>query len=106
MTTTTSTETLNSTGTKPLLTIDEAADYLAITKATLYTWRSRRIGYGPPAVKVGGCLRFRRSDLDAWITAHTEEPEPDAEHPDSRRGKAPNALAGIALTRRSRPRGT
>ena len=26
----------------PLLTIDQAARYLAIPKATLYTWRTRR----------------------------------------------------------------
>ncbi len=29
-----------------ILTIDEAAAYLAIPKATLYTWRNRRVGFG------------------------------------------------------------
>lgn len=48
-----------------ILTIDQAAAYLAIPKATLYTWRTRRAGFGPRAVKLGGCLRYRRSDLDA-----------------------------------------
>jgi predicted DNA-binding transcriptional regulator AlpA len=47
-----------------ILTIDEAAAYLAIPKATLYTWRTRRVGFGPRAVKMGGCLRYRRADLD------------------------------------------
>ena len=55
-----------------MLTIDEAAAYLAIPKATLYTWRTRRVGFGPRAVKFGGCLRYRRSDLDAWIVEHLE----------------------------------
>ncbi len=55
-----------------ILTIDEAADYLSIPKATLYTWRTRRVGFGPRAVKMGGCLRYRRADLDAWIVAHLE----------------------------------
>lgn len=55
-----------------ILTIDQAAAYLAIPKATLYTWRTRRTGYGPPAVKFGSCLRYRRSDLDAWIADHLE----------------------------------
>ncbi len=55
-----------------ILTIDEAADYLAIPKATLYTWRTRRVGFGPRAVKMGGCLRYRRADLDAWILEHLE----------------------------------
>jgi excisionase family DNA binding protein len=55
-----------------ILTIDEAAAYLAIPKATLYTWRTRRAGFGPRAVKMGGCLRYRRADLDAWIVEHLE----------------------------------
>jgi len=55
-----------------ILTIDQAAAYLAIPKATLYTWRTRRVGFGPRAVKLGGCLRYRRSDLDAWVAEHVE----------------------------------
>ena len=55
-----------------ILTIDEAAAYLAIPKATLYTWRTRRVGFGPRAVKMGGCLRYRRADLDSWIVEHLE----------------------------------
>lgn len=92
-----------------LLTIDEAASYLAIPKATLYTWRTRRAGFGPRAVKIGGCLRFRQSDLDAWIEDHVEAPhEGDAdEQPGvgepSLRGKAPNPGAGVPLTRRRAP---
>jgi excisionase family DNA binding protein len=58
-----------------ILTIDEAAAYLAIPKATLYTWRTRRVGFGPRAVKMGGCLRYRRADLDAWIMEHLEPTE-------------------------------
>ena len=58
-----------------ILTIDEAAEYLAIPKATLYTWRTRRVGFGPRAVKMGGCLRYRRADLDAWIVEHLEPAE-------------------------------
>jgi excisionase family DNA binding protein len=55
-----------------ILTIDQAAAYLAIPKATLYTWRTRRAGFGPRALKAGGCLRYRRSDLDAWVVGHLE----------------------------------
>lgn len=57
----------------PLLTIDQAAEYLSIPKATLYTWRTRRAGYGPRAVKFGKSLRYRRSDLDAFILKHLED---------------------------------
>jgi len=111
--------------TDPLLTIDEAANYLAIPKATLYTWRTRRVGFGPRAIKMGGCLRFRRSDLDDWILAHQEavvaSPAPDdsvspvkevqpAGHapseadiqPDSSRGRSKDPRAGVAMTRRRR----
>ena len=56
-----------------ILTIDQAAAHLAIPKATLYTWRTRRSGFGPRAVKIGGCLRYRRSDLDAWVAEHVEK---------------------------------
>lgn len=55
-----------------ILTIDQAAAYLSIPKATLYTWRTRRAGFGPRAVKFGGCLRYRRSDLEAWVAEHLE----------------------------------
>jgi hypothetical protein len=46
--------------------------YLAIPKATLYTWRTRRSGFGSRAVKIDGCLRYRRMDLGAWIVEHLE----------------------------------
>ena len=42
--------------------LGSAAAYLAIPKATLYTWRTRRVGFGPRAVKMGDCLRYRRAD--------------------------------------------
>jgi excisionase family DNA binding protein len=81
-----------------ILTIDQAAAYLSIPKATLYTWRTRRVGFGPRAVKLGGCLRYRRSDLDAWVAEHVENLEDNAEVPEQR------AADGISLSRASRPR--
>ena len=69
------TTTVDTTQQSMILTIDEAAAYLAIPKATLYTWRTRRVGFGPRAVKMGGCLRYRRSDLDAWVVGHLESTE-------------------------------
>jgi predicted DNA-binding transcriptional regulator AlpA len=63
-------------GGDPLLTMDQAAEYLAIPKATLYTWRSRPgsggANGGPRAVKIGGMIRFRRSDLDSWLEQYLE----------------------------------
>ena len=61
---------------RSILTIDQAAAYLAIPKATLCTWRTRRVGFGPRTVKIGGCLRYRRCDLVAWVTEHLESAPP------------------------------
>jgi predicted DNA-binding transcriptional regulator AlpA len=58
-----------------LITSDEAALLLGVPVATLRTWRSRRRGYGPRAVQVGGSIRYRLADLLAWIDEHTEAPD-------------------------------
>lgn len=72
-----------------LLTSDEAALVLALPVATLRTWRSRRRGYGPRAVQVGGSIRYRLADLLTWIDEHTESENgdlPDGVEP-SQRGR-------------------
>ena len=81
-----------------MLTIDQAAAYLSIPKATLYTWRTRRAGFGPRAVKLGGCLRYRRSDLDDWIAEHVETFDDSEAFPNQR------VSDGMSLSRASRPR--
>jgi predicted DNA-binding transcriptional regulator AlpA len=92
------------------MNIAQAAIYIGIAKSTLYTWRTRRPGFGPRAVKAGGALRYRRSDLDAWIEAHTEalelEPELDVENDNrgSKRGRTSTSDEIVSLSRRSRPR--
>jgi excisionase family DNA binding protein len=56
-----------------LLTVDELADLLKVTRQTIYAWRADRTT-GPPAIKVGGNrLRFRRRDVDAWLDARSEK---------------------------------
>ncbi len=80
---------------RSILTVDQAAVYLAISKATLYTWRTRRIGFGPRAVKFGGSLRYRQVDLDAWVAAHLEpQAGPDVTAPEP--GRADALVAGSA----------
>ncbi len=51
--------------TSTLLTVDEVSEYLGVPKATIYSWSSR--GLGPRRYKVGKYLRYRRSDVDAWV---------------------------------------
>ena len=51
-----------------LLTMDEASEYLGISKLTLYGWVSaRKLGF----VKVGRLVKFKQQDLDKWIDQHT-----------------------------------
>jgi excisionase family DNA binding protein len=51
----------------PVMTQDEAAEYLRIPASTLKGWRGK--GYGPAGFMAGKHLRYRRSDIDAWIDA-------------------------------------
>jgi len=58
-----------------LWTIDEASRELGIPATTLRYWRAR--GEGPPAIKLGGLLRYRRSAALAWIEASEEKRDDD-----------------------------
>lgn len=56
-----------------ILTLDEVAAYLKAGKRTVY----RLAASGEiPAFKLGGTWRFRRSELDHWITASINETKP------------------------------
>lgn len=48
-----------------LLTPEEVSNYLGISVGTLYQWRHRKVG--PPSIKVGKHLRYRRLAIDAWL---------------------------------------
>lgn len=50
-----------------LLTPAQAAEHLALSTSTLANWRCA--GAGPPSVKVGGRVRYRLAELDAWVDA-------------------------------------
>lgn len=54
-----------------LLTIDEAAAYLRVPVETLRKWRSQ--GTGPRAARVGRHLRYRRAEVDRWLTERERE---------------------------------
>jgi len=64
-----------------LLTIREAAQYLAVSVSTLYGWVwQRRI----PFVKIGRALRFDQSDLAAFIEANKHVPRKEISPSSSR----------------------
>ena len=60
---------------KRLLGIEEAAQYLGVTKSTLYSWAWRR---KIPSVKMGRRLLFDIQDLDRLIEAQ-KRPGPSHE---------------------------
>ena len=49
-----------------LLPEKDAADFLQISPGTLSVWRSTG-RYALPFVKIGARVRYRRTDLQAWI---------------------------------------
>ena len=52
----------------------EAANYLSLSPQFLEVCRHR--GEGPPYVKIGRAIRYRRSALDDWMTARESGPRP------------------------------
>lgn len=52
-----------------LLNEEEAAASLRISVRTLQAWRLKAAG--PPFVRVGRTIRYRRGDIKAWIKLNT-----------------------------------
>lgn len=46
------------------LSVDEIADYLGVSKDTVYTWVTAK---GMPSHKVGRLWKFKREDVDAGV---------------------------------------
>lgn len=55
---------------KVLLTEPEAASILDVEPASLAVYRCTG-RHGIPFIKIGRNVRYRRSDLEAWLTSHT-----------------------------------
>lgn len=54
-----------SIATKQLLNVKEVAIALSVSQRHL--WRMRSAGKLPKPVKVGGCVRWLLSDIEAWL---------------------------------------
>jgi excisionase family DNA binding protein len=64
---------------RTLLTPREAAEFLGLPESTLAQWRSQR--RGPPYIKLElRLVRYRRSDLEAYLGQHLVETEVDKAH--------------------------
>jgi len=57
--------------TEQLMTVDEVAELLQIPKSTLYYWRYQR--QGPPAVRIGRALRYRKTDINAFVECSRDQ---------------------------------
>lgn len=56
----------------PLLRAREVADWLGTTEGRLANLRCS--GYGPSFVKIGHSVRYRRSDVEAYLASNTVRP--------------------------------
>jgi excisionase family DNA binding protein len=69
--------------TENLWSVDDLASYLGVPRATVYVWSSRRVG--PRSVRVGRYLRFRPTDVEAWLEEVQGDHQGPHVAPDSRR---------------------
>ena len=59
----------------PYMTTAEAAQYLKLSNQYLEAARYRGDGSGPAYVKLERAVRYGRSVLDAWMSAHDHSPD-------------------------------
>lgn len=50
-----------------MMNVEEAARYVRLATSTLNRFRSA--GSGPRYAKLGGAVRYRKADLDAWLSS-------------------------------------
>ena len=48
------------------LSVDEMAEYLGVSKDTVYAWVNDK---AMPGFKVGRFWKFKKGDVDAWVRA-------------------------------------
>lgn len=56
-----------------LINTKAVAELLGLSPVTLRLWRT--LGKGPQFVKCEGAIRYRASDLEAWLDSRTVKPE-------------------------------
>ncbi|MFC3053301.1 helix-turn-helix transcriptional regulator [Kordiimonas pumila] len=59
----------NGEGGERLLTTAQAAQYLRLASSTLNKWRV--YGTGPKFIKLGRAVRYRHTDLDAFLASQS-----------------------------------
>lgn len=46
------------------LSVEEIADYLGVSKDTVYAWRDKK---GLPAHRIGRFWKFKANEVDGWV---------------------------------------
>ena len=57
------------------LTIDQVAELLAVPKSFIYRRTARGHDDPIPHYRLGGHLRFKAEDIEAWVESHRCQPE-------------------------------
>lgn len=76
-----------------LLTYEDIVKLLGVAKITLYGWVCRA---KIPFLKINGLVRFRQSDIDAWIESCKREAGERREKKPTRRGR-PRKLKRLCM---------
>ena len=61
-----------------LLTRVQAADFLNLRRQTLAAWACR--GFGPKFIKLGKAVRYRRSELERFLSSNEFSNTAEVEH--------------------------
>lgn len=56
---------------EPLTGTAQVAEYLGVPVGTLHQWRHK--GTGPPGYKIGRHVKYRLSEVDAWLEDQADE---------------------------------
>ncbi len=67
-------EVIKNQNTDPLFTPQQTSEYLGVSHDTLSVWRCEK-RYNIPYLKVGRLVKYRKSDLDAWLAGRTQSGE-------------------------------
>jgi predicted DNA-binding transcriptional regulator AlpA len=58
------------------LSAEQAAPLICVKTKTLHAWRQRRPPIGPRFIVISGrCVRYLRSDIDAWLNSRRVDTE-------------------------------
>lgn len=75
------------------LGVDEIAEYLGISRDTVYTWLNEK---GMPGHRIGRLWKFKRDEVDGWVRAGGNAARRPRKKPARRGATAPGSRASRA----------